>query len=171
MFNNMHDFCRKYFLDILKKYFVLSWKFKCTKEQNKKKFISQVRHGPDFVITINYNLGGSVAKVRKPVCPGIVVRGTPVTNLASLISSDLESWSSTSVLISAFSESSFLFLEAARRSRFLSNTGRLIFLTWNSLLRHSTVETSVKPQDFSSTQVFWTCSMQGEKEQMRPPDF
>ena len=69
---------------------------------------------------------GIVAKVRYPVWPGMLVRGTPVTNFASFPSSNLESFLSSSSPSSL--SSSFLFLDA-RGSRPGSNTGRVIFLT------------------------------------------
>ena len=69
----------------------------------------------------------------------MVVRGTPVTNL--------DSFNSTSG--SGRPSSSFRFLEADRRSRLSSKTGSVIFLTWNSLLRTSSVLSSVKPSAFS----------------------
>ncbi len=49
--------------------------------------------------------------------------------------------------------------------------GRVGTYLLSNLRRHSTVETSVKPWALSSSQVRCTCSMQGEKEHSRPPDF
>ena len=50
-----------------------------------------------------------------------------------------------------------------------SESGTEIFFTWYSLWRHSMVSIEVNPSLSRLSHVFWTCSMQGEKEQIRPP--
>lgn len=105
-----------------------------------------------------------VAKVRYPVCPTTSLSGTPLLNCTvpccrlaqGLLCCD-------GLLLSK----PLLELSSAAFPR--SGICKLIVLTLYTRSRISKVLISVKPYSSIARQVLWTCSMQGEKEQMRPP--
>lgn len=105
-----------------------------------------------------------VAKVKYPVCPTTSLSGTPLLNCTVPCCRLVHGlpWCDGLLL-----SKSVLELSSAAFPR--SGICKLIVLTLYTRSRISKVLISVKPYSSIARQVLWTCSMQGEKEQMRPP--